>query len=163
MRSRPGSPRRVPTRAPCPPRRASRAVPRVAGMARSCSPCPPARPDHTVARATTSPTAHVPWRWAVLGGCIGALLSLLLFAPARWLATRVASATDGQVLLLDPRGTVWTGSGQLLLTGGANSRDAATLPTRMEWRLRPSFAGLRVLVSSACCTPQPLAVTVVPG
>ena len=116
-----------------------------------------------MARATTFPTADVPWRWAVLGGCIGALLAFVLFAPARWLASRVASSTGGQVLLLDPRGTVWTGSGQLLLTGGADSRDAAALPTRVEWRLRPSFAGLRVLVSSACCTPQPLAVTVVPG
>src|SRR3954466_11620820 len=104
-------------------------------MARSCSPCPPARPDHAVARATTSPTSHVPWRWAVLGTCIGALLALVLFAPARWLASRVASSTAGQLVLLDPRGTVWTGSAQLQLTGGADSRDAATLPTRVEWRL----------------------------
>jgi general secretion pathway protein N len=116
-----------------------------------------------VARAPALPTANAPWRWAVLGSCIGALLALLLFAPARWLAARVASSTGGQVLLLDPRGTVWTGSAQLVLTGGPNSSDAATLPTRLDWRMRPSFAGLRVLVSSACCTPQPLAITVSPG
>lgn len=116
-----------------------------------------------MARATALPTALVPWRWAVLGGCIGALLALVMFAPARWLAARVASSTGSQVQLLDPLGTVWTGSGQLVLTGGPNSRDAAALPTRVHWQVRPALAGLRVLLSSACCTPQPLAITVTPG
>ncbi|HEY1230857.1 MAG TPA: type II secretion system protein N, partial [Ramlibacter sp.] len=59
-------------------------------------------------RATSFPRSDVPWRWAVLGACIGALAALVLFAPARWLTSRVAAATGGQVLLLDPRGTVWT-------------------------------------------------------
>jgi general secretion pathway protein N len=116
-----------------------------------------------VARATPLDTARAPWRWAVLGGIAGAVIALLLFAPARWLASRVASSTGGQVLLDDARGTVWTGSAQLVLTGGPNSRDASTLPTRLEWRVRPSFNGVRMLLSSACCTPQPLALTIVPG
>lgn len=102
----------------------------------------------------------MPWRWAVLGACIGALLALVLFAPARWLTSRVAAATGGQVLLLDPRGTVWTGSAQFVLTGGPGSSDAATLPTRVDWRVRPSFTGFRLRLSSACCTPQPLAMTI---
>lgn len=99
----------------------------------------------------------------MLGGCLGALLALVLFAPARWLAARVGASTGGQVMLLEPRGTVWTGSAQLVLTGGSASRDAAALPTRVDWRIRPSLAGLRVLVSSDCCTPQPVGITVVPG
>ena len=96
----------------------------------------------------------------MLGACIGALVALVLFAPARWLTARVASATGGQVLLLDPRGTVWTGSAQFVLTGGPGSNDAATLPTRVDWHLWPSFTGLRVRLSSACCTPRPLAMAI---
>lgn len=114
-------------------------------------------------RATSLLRSDVPWRWAVLGTCVGGLLALVLFAPARWLTSRVASATGGQVLLLDPRGTLWNGSAQFVLTGGPGSSDAATLPTRMEWRLWPSFTGLRLQLSSACCTPQPLAMTVALG
>ena len=111
-------------------------------------------------RATTSPTGRAPWRWAVLGACIGTVFALVIFAPARWLAGRVATSTGGQLLLLEPRGTVWTGSAQLVLTGGPGSTDAATLPSRVDWRLRPALGGLRVLVSSACCTPQPVAMKV---
>lgn len=111
-------------------------------------------------RTTTFPTAGAPWRWALLGACIGALAALVLFAPARWLTDRVATTTGGQLLLADPRGTVWTGSADLVLTGGPGSSDAAALPTRLDWRLRPSMGGLRLLVSSACCTPQPLTMTV---
>lgn len=111
-------------------------------------------------RATTFPRSDVPWRWAVLGACIGGLLALVLFAPARWLTSRVASTTGGQVLLLDPRGTVWTGSAQFVLTGGPGSTDAATLPTRLDWRLWPAFTGFRVRLSSACCTAQPLGMTI---
>ena len=96
----------------------------------------------------------------MLGACIGGLAALVLFAPARWLTSRVASGTGGQVLLLDPRGTVWTGSAQFVLTGGPGSTDAATLPTRVDWRLRPSITGFRVRLSSACCTPQPLGMTI---
>ena len=118
---------------------------------------------HAVRRLTASPRSDVPWRWAALGACVGVLLALLAFAPARWLTSRVAAGTGGQLLLLDPRGTVWTGSAQLVLTGGPGSSDAASLPTRVDWRLRPSFGGLRLLLSSACCTPQPLAMTVAPG
>lgn len=111
-------------------------------------------------RATSFPRSDIPWRWAVLGACAGGLLALVLFAPARWLTSRVASVTGGQVLLNDPRGTVWQGSAQFVLTGGPGSNDATTLPTRMEWHLLPSFTGLRLRVSSACCTVQPVSMAV---
>jgi general secretion pathway protein N len=116
-----------------------------------------------VRRATISPTGHAPWRWAVLGASIGVLLALVLYAPARWLTGRVASSTGGQLMLLEPRGTVWTGSAQLVLTGGPGSTDAAMLPTRVDWRLRPAFDGLHLMLSSACCTPQPVAMKLRPG
>ena len=48
-----------------------------------------------------------PWIWAVCGAAIGLVAAVLLFAPARWLATSVERATSGRVVLNDPRGTVW--------------------------------------------------------
>jgi general secretion pathway protein N len=58
--------------------------------------------------------------------------------------------------LHDPRGTVWNGSARLLLTGGAGSLDAAALPGRVDWQLRPALAGLSVQLHAPCCTPEPL-------
>jgi general secretion pathway protein N len=100
------------------------------------------------------------WRWAVAGGITGLLLALILFAPARWLAGAVARATSGQVILSEPRGTVWTGSAQLVVTGGAGSTDAAALPGRLDWRLRPRWNGLAAQLHAACCTPHPVGLRV---
>ena len=36
---------------------------------------------------------RAPWRWAVAGVCLGALPALVLWAPARWLATGVQQAS----------------------------------------------------------------------
>ena len=93
---------------------------------------------------------------AVAGGVIGLVLALALAAPARWLAGAVARASAGQLLLNEPRGTVWSGSAQLVLTGGQGSHDITALPTRVDWRLRPAWVGLSAQLSSPCCTPQPL-------
>ena len=98
------------------------------------------------------------WGWAFAGTQVGLLAALLLFAPAAWLATALSEATGGRLLLNDARGTVWDGSAQLLLTGGAGSSDAAALPSRVDWRLRPAWGGLSARIDSACCTPQPLAL-----
>lgn len=108
------------------------------------------------------PTPRPPWAWAGLGALVGLGLALLLFAPARWLASAVSDGTQGQVTLENPRGTVWNGSGRLVLTGGAGSRDAASLPTPVEWQLRPAPGGLVMRLTSACCTPQPLVLGVSP-
>ena len=96
------------------------------------------------------------WSWAAGGAALGALLALLLCAPASWLARLLEQSTDGRVVLLAPRGTVWDGSAQLLLTGGAGSRDAATLPGRMDWTLRPGWSQLQLQLQVPCCTPAPL-------
>lgn len=97
-----------------------------------------------------------PWGWAWLGLLVGALPAALAFAPAAWLTQAVHRATDGQVQLLQARGTVWTGSAQLVLTGGPASQDQAALPGRLQWRLRPALDGLRVQLQAPCCTPAPL-------
>ena len=100
------------------------------------------------------------WGWAGTGALLGALLAAVLFAPAHWLARGVASASAGQVQLQQPRGTVWNGSAQLVLTGGAASQDAAALPGRVHWRLRPHLRGLQAQLQAACCTPEPLQLRV---
>lgn len=112
-----------------------------------------------MARPTASaPRPAAPWAWAVGGVLLGLLPALLLFAPAHWLAGTVQKASAGRVVMNDPRGTVWNGSAQLLLTGGAGSNDVAALPTRVEWRLRPTWSGLHADIQSACCMPTPLSV-----
>ena len=99
-----------------------------------------------------------PWPWAWSGLAIGILLALCLFAPARWLAAGLESASAGRIRLDDPTGTVWNGSARLLLTGGAGSNDAATLPGRLDWRLRPAWGGVDAELNAGCCTPQPVPV-----
>jgi general secretion pathway protein N len=60
------------------------------------------------------------------------------------------------VLLAQPRGTLWSGSAQLVFSGGAASQDRSALPGRVQWRLRPAWGGLRAHIAAACCTPAPL-------
>jgi general secretion pathway protein N len=104
-----------------------------------------------------------PWGWAVAGAGLGLALALVFFMPARWLAETVGDATAGRVRLNDPRGTVWNGSAQLVLAGGAGSNDAAALPTRLTWRLRPAFTGVRVALGSGCCITTPITLLASPG
>lgn len=93
--------------------------------------------------------------WLTGGAAAGALLALVLFAPAAWLAGALASATDQRLLLADARGTVWNGNAVLVLAGGEGSRDASALPDRLHWRLRPESLGLGlglgVYASQPCC------------
>ncbi len=94
------------------------------------------------------------WRYAVIGGVLGLVLAMLIWAPARWLAWGVAQASQGQVQWLDARGTVWAGSAQLLLSGGAGSRDPLALPGRVRWTLTPAWTGLRLGWQADCCMAQ---------
>ncbi len=100
--------------------------------------------------------------WAVLGIVMGTLIALLIFAPAAWLGAAVARATNSQVQLVEAHGTVWTGSARLLLTGGADSRDAALLADRVQWILRPVWGGARMQVHVLCCSQQPLQLLLSP-
>lgn len=97
---------------------------------------------------------NAPWRWALWGGLLGLLLSLLLFAPARWLAIGVQNASQGQVLLQEARGTVWAGSARVVLTGGASSHDASTIPGQLSWALFPTLRGITVQLHADCCMQQ---------
>ncbi len=97
-----------------------------------------------------------PWRWAVWGSLTGLLLAAVLFAPARWLAAWVHGASLGQVSLADARGSVWTGSSQMLLSGGAGSQGSVALPGRLSWHLRPNLSGFNLQVVAPCCMAQAL-------
>jgi general secretion pathway protein N len=109
-----------------------------------------------VARSTPSSRPRTSLVWAAAGAVLGLLAALLLFAPARWVADTVSERSGGRMLLDEPRGTVWNGSARLVLAGGPGSADAAALPTRVDWRLRPRWNGMMAEVSSACCTPRPI-------
>ncbi|MBQ9579015.1 MAG: type II secretion system protein N, partial [Ottowia sp.] len=90
------------------------------------------------ARPAASNSA-APWRWAVAGTLVGALLAVLLAAPARWLGALLAHVSEGAVQLLETDGSVWNGSARLLLTGGEGSRDRLALPGRIHWQLAPGL------------------------
>lgn len=101
-----------------------------------------------------------PWRspraWAFAGVLLGLIISLTLFAPASWLARLVQQASDGQIQLQQARGTLWNGSAQLVLTGGSDSQDLTSLPTRLNWTLRPGWRGAQLALQSDCCTAAPV-------
>ncbi len=109
-----------------------------------------------MARTRPASRPTTPWGWATAGAGVGLVLALLLFAPARWLALAVSQASAGRLVLGEPRGTLWNGSAQLVLTGGAGSKDAAPLPGRVDWHLRPGWTGLSADLEASCCMPQPL-------
>ena len=107
-------------------------------------------------RASRRTAAPAPWGWALLGSALGLMAALLFFAPAAWLGAGLAAASSGRMQLLDTSGSVWTGSARVIVTGGSGSRDAAALPGRVDWRLRPAWTGLNLTLNAACCTPTPL-------
>lgn len=105
-------------------------------------------------------------RIAWLAAIVGLLLALLMYAPARWLAQALTSASRGQVQLVNPRGTIWTGRADLLLTGGEGSRSETALPQGIHWQLAPRLVSgvpaLGIRLTAPCCTPEPLGFTLTP-
>ena len=108
------------------------------------SPANPARPHHPA-----------PWAWACLGACVGLFLALLVWAPATWLAWGVTQASQNRVVLQSVRGSVWNGSAQLLLSGGAGSRDAQALPGRVHWKIQPGWLKAKLSLNADCCMTEP--------
>ena len=102
-------------------------------------------------------------RWALGGIVIGALAATVAFAPAAWLARSLNAATNGRVLLADARGTVWSGSAVAVLTGGPGSRDASSLPGRLEWAIGTRGIGLEVRATHACCLNGTVLLQIKPG
>jgi general secretion pathway protein N len=110
--------------------------------------------------------SHHAVRWSWLGGCAGLLIALLVFAPARWLGMALDSATGGRVQLVNTRGSVWNGQGDVLLSGGEGSRGQTALPQGVRWTLAPGWQQgpvMRARLISPCCTEQPIGITLRPG
>jgi general secretion pathway protein N len=103
----------------------------------------------------------VRWGWA--GAISGALVALVCFAPASWLAEAISAATEQRLLLSDARGSVWSGSAVLVLTGGPGSRDAAALPGRLTWTVRPRGLALETVLRQSCCLHGDVAIVWAPG
>ncbi len=97
-----------------------------------------------------------PWHWALAGALLGLLLAAVACAPAQWLASALYRASGQRVSLHNANGTIWQGSGQLVLAGGAGSADATALPGTVHWHIHPQWSGLRIQISADCCTPQDL-------
>jgi general secretion pathway protein N len=89
---------------------------------------------------------------------VGLVLTLVLWAPARWLAAGVELALGERVRLSDVRGSVWHGSTQVTLTAGAGSVDSVSLPGRLDWQIRPAWMGAVAYVSANCCMSQALQI-----
>ncbi|HEY0953462.1 MAG TPA: type II secretion system protein N [Roseateles sp.] len=122
-------------------------------------PAPGANAGRTVRHGT-------PRRWSIAGLLIGLAAALVAFAPASWLARSLASATGDHLLIVDTRGSIWSGSGVVVLTGGTGSRDAASLPGRLQWRMGLKWLGgpgLQLAAQQDCCTNGALLLNIQPG
>lgn len=100
------------------------------------------------------------WTHAVWGCLLGLSMALLVWAPASWLAWGVTQASQEQVKWRDVRGTVWSGSAQLVLSGGKGTLDAQALPGRLQWTLLPHWNGLRLSLQADCCMTQASSIQV---
>ena len=56
--------------------------------------------------------AVLPW---LAAGALATAATLVALAPAAWIAPQFARATGGHVNLADPDGSLWHGSGTLML------------------------------------------------
>lgn len=112
---------------------------------------------------TARPARSSPWGWAGAGLLFGLLLACVLQAPASWLTRPLQQNLNQRLLLEDPRGTIWNGSARLVLSGGAGSPDAAALPDRLSWRIRPTSTGLAIELSAPCCLQPAWRLLLQPG
>jgi len=114
--------------------------------------------SHAIKKPTPAP-----WLWAMFGGCLGILLACLLFAPAVWLSYVIKQNSNDRIVLNNAEGSVWHGSAQLVLSGGAGSKDATSLPGRVHWNIRPQMPfNLSLELLADCCTTNPLRISVTP-
>lgn len=95
--------------------------------------------------------------WAsIAGAASGAVIGCVALAPALWLANGISEATAGRVQLTNAQGTVWHGSAAIALSAGPGSATTQTLPTRIQWRIKPGLGRIHLQLHAQCCTAVPL-------
>lgn len=115
------------------------------------------------ARKLPGTEPRLPRRWALGGALLGGLVGLVVHAPARWLAQGLAQSSGEHLLLADASGSVWNGSGVLVLQGGPGSRDAASLPGRLSWSVGLDGWHPVLRLRQDCCINDTLALRLQPG
>ena len=114
---------------------------------------------------------------AVLGATLGLIFGFLYFAPASWMGLYFDYLTNGKLSLTQASGTLWEGSGKLLLK--ANSRSTSSqglgqdrsnshdpellIASAFSWHISPGLfpsPRLTVTVENGCCFKVPLVVSV---
>ncbi len=104
--------------------------------------------------------------WVAAGLLVGAVLALLVTAPANWVAQALQRASGQHLLLADARGTLWAGSAFVVLSGGPGSRTASALPGRLHWvlGLAPGdWRALQLELRQDCCIHDTLRLRIEPG
>ena len=90
-----------------------------------------------------------------VGIMVGGIIALVFYAPVRWLSQAISESTQGRILLAEPEGSIWSGSGVLVLAGGTGSRESRRLPHRLSWKMGPVFEGSkwawRIRFYQPCC------------
>lgn len=119
--------------------------------------------ESTLAEQAWEASRHAGLRWALWGLALGLIAGIVAFAPAAWLSRALASATEQRLLLTDTRGSVWSGSADVVLTGGPGSRDATALNGRLQWELGWRGLGLELRLRHACCLNGTVVVALRPG
>ena len=103
------------------------------------------------ASRTSAGTRGLGW-WAFMGLLLGVLLAVVIYAPAVWLATAVAKASQNKVQLLDAQGRVWQGSARLLLAPGGQK--PVLLPERLRWTSSVQDFGVQLTLLPECCASR---------
>lgn len=119
--------------------------------------------ESTLAQVAWQRTRKAVARWAWAGLLCGAVVGMIVFAPATWLARAVASASGERVLLADARGSIWNGSAVPVLSGGPESRDAALLPGRLQWSMGLRAWGFELHLRQECCIAGEVVLQIRPG
>jgi general secretion pathway protein N len=98
----------------------------------------------------------------LLAALLVLVVTVLVIAPAQWVAGAVRQATHGRIELAESRGTAWNGSAVLVLAAAPDAgATRASLPERVSWQLSPwaLLAGqLDLTISHPSALTQPLGI-----
>jgi general secretion pathway protein N len=103
------------------------------------------------------------WRFALfsIAALLSALVTVLSFCPAAWLAVLLEKQTQGRLTLGDTQGTLWQGSGFIGAAPNGNDPVIPLLPGRFSWHLSPLvFIGkVKMRLENPQSLSQPIELT----